>query len=214
MARTVIAVFESVYSAEQAVWELLDQGFPRERIDLFTERLAENMSGLVRPEKVCSEVVIGELRAGANIGAGIGGSLGITGGLLILLGAMHAPSFLAGLTGGTQAGPLAAAILILAIAGLSTAAGGLFGSLISGLVGLGIPEEEIRQYAKNVRKGNVTLMIVADWDAVDGTLEVLGRHNPLEVRQKSIESLKAEQRKKNGTERARKEEVPGQHRPR
>jgi hypothetical protein len=210
MARTVIAVFESVYIAKKAIWELLDLGFPRERIDMVEDRYKENLNELAKPEKVRSEVVVDELRAGANIGAGIGGSLGITGGLLVSLGVLHLPPFMMAFTNGPQS----IVIGVLVIAGLCAVAGGLAGSLISGLVGLGIPEDEICQYAKTVRKDNVTVMIVADWDAVDGTLEVLGHHNPLEIKQKSIEWQKAGLREKKLAERALHIKATEQDRPR
>lgn len=210
MARTVIAVFESVYSAKKAIWELVDLGFPRERIDLFAEHSPVDFNELAKPEKIHSEVVIDEMRAGANIGAGIGGAIGTTFGLLMSLGALHIPRFMASLA----SGPVAVVILLLALAGLSIAAGALAGSLMSGLVGLGIPEEEIFRYAKNVREGNVTVMIIADWDAVDGTLEILGHHNPLELKQKSMEWQKSGLQEKRVAERARHIKVPGQDRPR
>jgi hypothetical protein len=214
MARTVVAVFESVYMAKQAVWELLDLGFPRERIDLVVDRsmdtTKDTTNDLAKTEKVNSEVVMDELQAGASIGAGIGGSLGITSGLLISLGALRIPPFLASLA----SGPQSIMLLMLAVAGLSAAAGSLVGSVISGLVGLGIQEEEIRQYAKNVHKGNVTVMIVADWDAVDGTLQVLAHHDPLEVRQRPIEWQKAGPRERKLAERALNVKTTGQDHPR
>jgi hypothetical protein len=210
MARTVVAVFESVYSAKQAVWELVDVGFPRERIDLFPWRVPENLIGLAKPEKVRSEVEVNELRAGVNIGAAIGGSLGITGALLINLGTLTIPPFLSSRINGFYA----AVVIMLGVILFCMIAGSLAGSLITGLVGLGIPEEEIRQYAKNVHKGGVTVMIVADWDAVDGTLEILGHHNPLEIKQKSIEWRKADPRDKRLSEHTRRAKVTEHNRPR
>lgn len=190
MARTVIAVYDSVYTAKKAIWELIDLGFPRERIDLFAEH---NMDSLAKSESTRSEMVMDELRAGAALGAGIGGALGLAGGLLFLLQALPLPflSWMASI-------PLEASTILLA----AVVAGAILGSLFSGLIGLGIPEEEIVQYARNVRKEGVTVMVVADWDAVDGTLEVLSRYNPLDLKQKTIEWQKAGAREKKLAERA------------
>jgi len=205
MARTVFAVFESVYSAERAVRELLALGFPRERIDLFADSEQDNLNGMAMPEEVRTEIAIDRFQAGAAIGAGIGGSLSITSGLLVWVGALHLPLFRSPFTGEIQV-----AALFLFLVGISALTGGL----VSRLVGLGIPEEEIRWYAKNVHKGNVTLMIVADWDAVDGTLEVLGHHNPLEIKQRSIALQRAESNDKRVAKNARKTKITKQDRPR
>lgn len=190
MARTVIAVYDSVYTAKKAIWELIDLGYPRERIDLFAEH---NMDNLAKADSTRSEMVMDELRAGAALGAGIGGALGLAGAVLFLLQVLSLP-FLSWI----DSIPLEAGAILLA----AVVVGAILGSLFSGLIGLGIPEEEIVQYARNVRKEGVTVMVVADWDAVDGTLEVLGRHNPLDLRQKSIEWQKAGVREKKLAERA------------
>ena len=197
MARTVIAVFESVYIAKKAIWELLDLGFPRDRIDLVTEQTRESTRNLARPHAVRSETVMDELRTGGSIGAGIGGSLGIAGAMLVGFGSLHLP-FLAAITGVPPTAQLEAA----ALTGVGLIAGAIAGSLFGGLLGLGIPETEIQQYAKTVRHDRVTVMVVADWDAVDGTIEVLEHYNPLEIRQKTIVWQKAGVREKKLAERA------------
>jgi len=228
MARTIIAVFESVYSAKQAVWELIDLGFPRRLIDLVVEHSQDNSSGSAKPEQARSEIEVDDLRMGANIGAGIGASLGTAGGILSVIGALDISPFLAdigagiratfGMTGGLMesigalpfpsllaslaTGPQGVAVEVLTTAFVCTVAGGLLGGLICGMIGLGLSEEEYRQYAKNVHEGIVSVMIVADGDAVDGTLKVLGLHNPLEIRQKPIEWQKVGPREKRLAERA------------
>ncbi len=240
MARTIIAVFESVYSAKEAVWELVDLGFPRKLVEMVAENSEGISNGLARPEKPRSEMVLDDIHAGGIIGAGIGGSLGIFGALLIGRGAMQiAPSLmavgswvdglmglangkmasiagpqitptLAAITRGPLAAPLMAAVFILAV----TLFFAFAGSMAGGLVGLGIPEDEIRQYAKNVNVSTVTVMIVADGDAIDGSLKVLSRHAPLEIRQKTIEWQKAGPQEKKLAERALRVKVTEQNRPR
>ncbi len=207
MARTVIAIYESVYTAKQAIWELKDLGFPRDRIDMVTGRLMDNANDLAKPEAARSEMVVNELRAGVGIGAGIGGSLGIVGGLLASVGELHISLPVA-------AGPWHAVAIVCAMIAVAMAAGCILGSLISGFIGLGIPEDEVRSYAKNVRKDSVTVMVVADWDAIDGTIEVLGHYNPLEIRQKTIEWQKAGARERKLAERALHIKATEQDRPR
>ncbi len=216
MSRTVIAIFESVYMAKKAHRELLDLGFPRERIDISSEGVQDSP---VKPEPVISEAVMDELRAGISIGAGIGASIGIAGGLLVSLGVMHLP-LLTAVTAGFQAAGLQAAGSLRALAdfcslsGAGALAGMIAGMIFAGLIGLDIPELEIQRYAKTVRRDPVTMMVVADWDAVDGTIEVLEHHNPLEIRQRAIEWQKAGEREKKLAERALHVKVTGQDRPR
>ncbi len=207
MARTVIAIYDSVYTAKQAIWELMDLGYPRDRIDIITGRLMDNANDLAKTEPARSEMVVDELRAGAGIGAGIGGSLGIVGGLLASVGQLHIPLPVA-------AGPWHVFAVVSAMIAITMAAGGIAGSLLGGLVGLGIPEEEVRNYAKSARKDSVTVMVVADWDAIDGTIEVLGHYNPLEIRQKTIEFQKAGPRERKLAERALHIKATEQDRPR
>jgi hypothetical protein len=192
----VVAEFESIYTAKKAVLELLKSGFSRERIDLSTDRIYANPRDQEKPDRVHSEVVLDELQAGSGIGAGIGASLGLVGGLLVTLGELTLP-FLASVTNITMS--VVPEIVILAGAGL--VAGGILGGMLSGLVGLGIPENEVRQYAKTVRRSYVTLMVIADWDAVDGTIAVLENHNPLDIHQKAIEWKKMEGNEKKLVER-------------
>ncbi len=209
MARTVIAVFESVYIAKKAIWELVDSGYPRERIDLLAEQIPGLDDQPGKPEPAYSEIVMNEFRAGVSIGGGIGGSLGIIAGLLVVLGAIHLP-----LLAAISTGSMTPLIETAAITGVGLVIGAFTGSLFSGLLGLGIPEEELQQYAKTVRQHKVTVMVVADWDAVDGTLEVLEHYNPLELKQKTIEWQKAGERERKLAERALHVKVSEQDRPR
>ncbi len=207
MARTVIAVYESVYTAKQAIWELMDLGYPRDRIDITTGRLMDSTNDLAKPEVARSEMVVDELRAGVGIGAGIGGSLGMVGGLLASVGELRISLPVA-------AGPLHVLAVLSAMIVVAMVTGGIAGSLLSGLIGLGIPEEEVRGYAKNVRKDSVTVIVVADWDAIDGTIEVLGHYNPLELRQKTIEWQKAGPLERKLAERALHIKATEQDKPR
>lgn len=181
MARTVVAIYESVYIAEKAIWDLQDLGYPRDRIEVVAAPIRERIAASRKTEKVRPEVVENEIGLGLSIGAGIGSSLGIIGAMLFGLGAMHVPSI------AQAAGNYATAAAALAAVIIGLVAGSGSGALLGSLIGLGIPEEEARKYAKSVRSDNVTVMVLADWDAIDGAIEVLTRHNPLELNEKTIE---------------------------
>ena len=185
MARAIVAVYDSFYLANKAVQELAASGYPRNMIDILSRSSHEKagsselalQSGGVKPE-----IQTGGQAAGIQIGAGIGGAVGVSGGLLAGLGMLHLPGLFA-----TAAGrPLAAALAGLALAGVAAGIGSLAGMLLGWLLGLGIPEEEARQYAKNVRNGEVMVNVMADWDTVDPVIEILSKHSPLEVKEKAI----------------------------
>lgn len=85
---------------------------------------------------------------GATAGAGVGGVLGGTIGLLAGIGALAIPGV----------GPLIAAGPILAtLSGL--AAGAAAGGMAGSLVGLGIPEYEAKRYEGMLRSGDILISV-------------------------------------------------------
>ena len=88
---------------------------------------------------------------GATMGAGTGGVLGGTVGLLAGLGALAIP----GLGPFIAAGPLMAAL-----SGGAIGAG--LGGLAGALVGLGIPEYEAKRYEGKVKEGGILVSVHAD----------------------------------------------------
>jgi hypothetical protein len=93
---------------------------------------------------------------GASAGAGFGGMVGGTLGLLVGIGALAIPGFGALIV----AGPLMASL-----AGLGL--GGAVGGFVGALVGMGIPEYEAKLYDGRVRNGAVLLAIrCADADQI------------------------------------------------
>ena len=85
---------------------------------------------------------------GATIGAGAGGVVGGTVGLLAGLGMLAIP----GLGPFIAAGPIMAALSGL---GVGAAVGGLTGAL----VGMGVPELEAKRYEGKVKDGNILLSV-------------------------------------------------------
>ena len=88
---------------------------------------------------------------GAAAGAGTGGVLGGTVGLLAGIGTIAIP----GLGPFIAAGPLMAALSGI---GVGAAVGGVAGALI----GLGIPEIEAKRYEGRLKEGNVLISVCAD----------------------------------------------------
>ncbi len=83
---------------------------------------------------------------GAVVGAGAGGAVGGTLGLLAGIGALAIP----GLGPFIAAGPILAALS-------GVAAGAAVGGVAGGLVGMGIPEIEAKQYEGKISGGNILI---------------------------------------------------------
>lgn len=220
MTRTIVAVYESLYAANQAVQELFEIGFSEELIDIaprLRTKLADQLmipitgapdaaasresiepvgdidsaawaearlmnkqpKGTLRPE-----VNIGGQSLGMWIGLGVGAALGLTGALFNALGVLHLPlpalPHISGALGEWLNG--------LALSGAGAAAGVISGGAIGGMLGLNIPEEEVRRYAKNVREGDVVVTILADWDSIDPAMQIVQKYGPLEVREHPVSS--------------------------
>ena len=183
MARTVVAIYDDFQSANGAVRDLVDSGFPRDNISL----IANNSRGeygytgtstsTTTNVSTGSESVADETGAGAGVGAGIGAAIGGIGGLLVGLGALVIP----GIGPIIAAGPLAVALSTLTGAGVGAVAGGVTGGLLGALIGLGIPEEEAGYYAEGVRRGGVLVTVQAEDQNTDQVMDLLNRHDPIDI---------------------------------
>lgn len=146
---TLIGIFKERKNADEAVSTLKEKGFETRDISI-----------IMRDETKVVEQDLPVLE-GAVGGATTGGVLGGLAGLLIGLGAITIPGIGALLIGG----PLVAA-LGLSGAAATTAAGAatgvVAGGLVGGLVGLGVPEEEAKEYETRVREGAIVLAVKVD----------------------------------------------------
>uniref|UniRef100_A9U712 Predicted protein n=1 Tax=Physcomitrium patens TaxID=3218 RepID=A9U712_PHYPA len=128
--------------ASRAITELQDFGFPPEDISVVTrdredlQTITED-TGTKAPEGVAA-------------GAATGGMLGGVAGLLAGIGALAIP----GIGPILAAGPIAATL-----AGAAVGAGA--GGLVGGLIGLGIPEDEAKEYETYVDKGKILVIVDA-----------------------------------------------------
>jgi uncharacterized membrane protein len=148
---TVLGLFENRDAADRAIALLQERGFSPKDISIITRDEQVNGEGDDTGNHVAE---------GALSGATTGGVIGALAGLLVGIGAIAVP----GIGGLLVGGPLAAALgLTGAAATTATGAmtGALAGGLVGGLVGLGVPEDEARQYEERVKEGAVLLAVPA-----------------------------------------------------
>lgn len=152
---TVVAAFEDLQSAREAVRELHAAGFRDDQIGIIAhDRDAADGTRTTHEEgNKAGEGAV----AGALAGAGVGGlwAIGISAGLLPAIGPIIAGGLLAS---------------VLASAAGGAAAGGLLGALL----GLGIPEEEARYYESEFQSGRTIVTVRAD-NRYDEAFAVLNR---------------------------------------
>lgn len=186
MTRTVVAIYDEFQTANQAVRELVDNGFPRDNISIIANNAQGEYSyASSKPSTAAStnETVADETGAGAGVGAGIGAAIGGIGGLLIGLGALTIP----GIGPVIAAGPLAVALSTLTGAGVGAVAGGVTGGLLGALIGLGIPEEEAEFYAEGVRRGGVLVTVQTEDGSTEQVMSILNRHHPADINERAAQ---------------------------
>jgi hypothetical protein len=140
MKKAVMCIVQTMVQAERIVGQLQSAGFANNDISV----LFPNKDGT----KDFAHVHNTKAPEGAVAGAGTGGVLGGTLGLLAGIGALAIPGF----------GPfIAAGPLVAALSGI--AAGGVVGGVTGALVGLGIPEIEAKRYEGKIKGGNVLISV-------------------------------------------------------
>jgi len=146
-------VFSDVATTEKVIRELKDHGYHSKDISVFAHD--KSKVNVLENETNTGVTTNDEGRGknagkGAGIGAASGGLLGGLGGLVVGLGLLTIP----GIGQIAAAGPLAAALT-----GAAVAAGG--GGIIGALVGLGMPEEQAKQYEGFLKSGKIIVLVEA-----------------------------------------------------
>lgn len=180
MAKTVVALFDSLNHAQETVQDLLDSGFERDNISLIANASAKEYShyfdgeGRYAPTSQTvqeeDDMTAGE---GAGAGAGVGAAVGGIGGLLMGLGLLAVP----GVGPALAAGPLVSALVG---AGLGAAAGGLVGALVTA----GVPQEEAGHYAEGVRRGGSLVAVTAEDAEIGAAADLMERHQPVNLKER------------------------------
>ncbi|ANY72489.1 hypothetical protein BBD41_07760 [Paenibacillus ihbetae] len=143
MTQKIVGAFRSEEEATRAIEDLKAQGFRTDEISVIAKDRGESSAieeetGTKAPEGLAS-------------GAATGGVLGGVTGLLAGLGALAIP----GIGPIVAAGPIAATLT-----GAAVGAGA--GGLVGGLIGLGIPEDQAKEYGSYVDDGHILVMVDAD----------------------------------------------------
>lgn len=143
MSKNVVGIVDSRAQAEAIVTDLQSAGFGRNDISvLFPDKQGTKDFAHENNTKAPE---------GAMAGAGTGGVIGGTLGLLAGIGALAIPGV----------GPLiAAGPLMGALSG--AAAGAAVGGVAGALIGLGIPELEAKRYETKVKGGNMLIAVHAE----------------------------------------------------
>ena len=143
MKKAVMCIVQKQSQAESIVAQLQSAGFASSDISV----LFPNKDGT----KDFAHEHSTKAPEGAVAGAGTGGLLGGTLGLLAGIGALAIP----GLGPFIAAGPLLAALS-------GAAAGATVGGLTGGLIGMGIPEIEAKRYEGKIKGGNLLISVHAE----------------------------------------------------
>jgi hypothetical protein len=183
MTRTVVAIFDSFESANDAVRELVDHGFSRDDVSLVASDTSGEYGRYLDTNRDMGTMETEHTKEGAGVGAGIGAVLGGLGGLLVGLGALAIP----GIGPVIAAGPLAAALSGLAGAGIGAVAGGVTGGIIGALVDMGVPEETAQYYAEGVRRGGTLVTVRSSDEMTDRAVDILNRHNPIDINERAVQ---------------------------
>jgi hypothetical protein len=141
--KAVIALVSSQSQAESIVDELRDGGFANADISvLFPDQAGTSDFAFEKNTKAPE---------GGVAGAGAGGLIGGTLGLLAGIGTLAIP----GLGPFIAAGPIMAALS-------GAAAGAAVGGITGALIGMGMPEVEAKRYAGKVEGGDILLSVHVD----------------------------------------------------
>lgn len=163
MSTSVFCIAPSVAVANNIVARLKSAGF------------SDNDISVLFPDKNSTRDFAHEKNTkapeGATVGAGAGGAVGGTLGLLAGIGLLAIP----GVGPFIAAGPIMASLSGIAV---GAAVGGITGALI----GMGIPEIEAKRYEGKVKDGNILISVHADdSEEVNDAKEIFESENATDV---------------------------------
>lgn len=164
----VLSIFHDRDDSDAAVDELKDIGIDTNDISIVFK------GNKVHPT----------IQESAGGGATTGGIIGGIAGLLVGIGAITIPGIGAVLVGGplitawglTGAGAVAATTITGGVTGA------LAGGLVGALVGLGLSEEEARNYESHIKNKNILIAVNTDQSQENNIKLVLAKHNGTEIK--------------------------------
>lgn len=154
--RTIVGVFHDRANATAAVRDLRDAGFDESQIGVIS-RHETKRTGLE------NDPTGTRWEEGTGIGAAAGAATGLGLGVAVAAGLIPA------------VGPVIAGGTLMALLA-SAGAGAATGTVVGGLIGLGIPEDEAADYQTEVTAGR-TLVTVSAGTRVSEALEILRRND-------------------------------------
>ena len=176
MTKTVVALFDTYSSAENAARQIKDRGLRTEDISIVAKQEREgsfegatNNNTFTSTTDVDNASMKSSTRAtNDNISNGVltGGVLGGLAGLLIGAGSMVVP----GLGIIAAAGPITGLI-----------SGAVTGGIVGGLVDLGIPEDKSKNYESDLKKGKILFSMKSDVDKVTQITSILKSNGAISV---------------------------------
>ena len=169
MSNIVIATYDKMSDAHQAITELLNDGFDREHVGLAANNVTEEFKDVL--EEVDADV---DGEDGAEFGGIIGAIVGAVAGLTAIT--------IPGIGPIVAAGPLAALIGGATGAGIGAATGAVTGGVTAKLVDSGIPEADADYYAEALRRGAVLVAVTAeDENTAQRAIQVMQKHSPVNI---------------------------------
>ncbi|MBB6097192.1 hypothetical protein HNR42_000606 [Deinobacterium chartae] len=191
---TALALFEDHHRAEQALQNLLDQGFNRESLgfamlDNIKELEVAEATGVAPDDGAPQGSATNAARTSAR-GAAIGGALALP----ALIGMALVP----GVGALAVAGAFAVAMGVGGGAAVGGAVGALSGSdggdFVQRLVRFGVPEEEARIYFQGLKGGGVLVYVDdASEERVDQALQILKDAGAVDMQQRLASESRMEQ---------------------
>lgn len=170
---TVIAAFNTVDEAENAIDVLRNEGFDPKQMTIMMKDKQE-------VQQVADDTGA-SVAAGTVEGATTGGMLGGLAGLLIGVGAITIP----GIGPFLAAGPLVTALGLTGAAATTVsgaATGAVAGGLIGALMGLGLSEEEATAYETTIKEGGIVVAVPAVNQGEGHVTEILDSNGATQVK--------------------------------
>lgn len=153
----ISASFDSFGDAEAATADLIDEGFPRERISVLLSEKTRSDYLEVHPAYPTTEGHVlaqtveldeeSKTLKGAGVGSAVGGTLGAAAAALAVGTSIVIPAL-----GVVVGGPAAAALV-------GAGAGGAAGGLLGALMGAGMSELRAKNFERLIRAGKVVITV-------------------------------------------------------
>jgi hypothetical protein len=173
MTKTIIAVYDTLSNARDAVQNLVDSGIPAGDVSVVMYDENGDYARMLDGNNVSTGVTGDD-----DVTAGEGAAFGALAGLAIGLGALMIP----GIGPVIAAGPLAAALTagtVGAVAGAAT------GGITAGLVDMGIPESDATMYADSISDGGAMVIVKVPDNMVESSSTVMSSCGPIDVDESS-----------------------------